>query len=636
MQRGFKHGALSLCVAIVAACLGTAASSGRAAPKITFNKQIAPIVYENCAPCHRPGESGPFSLLSYEDVKSHASQIADVTKRRFMPPWLPQPGYGSFLEERRLTDAQIQLIQEWVEQGALPGPSKHAPVPPKFSSEWQLGPPDLVVHVTKPYQLYADGPEVFWNFIIPVPITSTKWVRAIEVRPGNPRVFHHANVIIDRSGSARRHEQTPGAGFPGMDLTVEESTFDPDGHFLSWKPGSAPMTEPDGMAWRADPGMDLVLNTHLRPTGKIETVNPEIGIYFTDKPQSKFPMLIQLEHDGALSIKPGDHAFLDTDDFRVPLDVRVLAVYPHAHYLCKLMEGYATLPDGTRKWLVRIPDWDFNWQGVFHYKEPVFLPRGTVVHMRYHYDNSTDNERNPNHPPKLVTAGIRSTDEMGHLWLQVLPVEPGDQRAVLQEALTTERLAKYPDDFGANFNMGDLSLSKGDTDSAIRYFALAWKASPESVVAATELGVALFTASKISDAEVQFRKVLDMDPRYTDARYNLASAEAENGEWEAAANDFKQVVTERPDNEKARQHLGEVLYLWGDDLAKAGNYDQAQLRYRQALAYRPDDPELHTSLGMAFVQLGRLSDAQTQFEAAVRIDPKFQPAQKALATLHSR
>jgi Flp pilus assembly protein TadD len=382
--------------------------------------------------------------------------------------------------------------------------------------------------------------------------------------------------------------------------------------------------------------MDLVLNTHLRPTGKVETVNPEIGIYFTDKPQSKFPMLVQLEHDGALSIKPGDHDFLDTDDFRVPVDLRVLAVYPHAHYLCKLMEGYATLPDGTRKWLVRIPDWDFNWQGVFRYKEPVFLPRDTVVHMRYHYDNTTDNARNPNNPPKLVTAGIQSTDEMGHLWLQVLPVEPGDQRAALQEALTTQRLAKYPDDFGANFNMGDLSLSKGDTDSAIRYFALAWKASPESVVAATELGVALFTASKIPDAEMQFRKALEMDPGYTDARYNLASAEAENGEWEAAARDFKQVITERPDNSKAHEHLGEVLYLWGDGLAKAGKYDQAQLRYRQALAYRPDDPELHTSLGMAFVQLGRLADAETQFEAAVRIDPKFEPAQKALATLHGR
>jgi tetratricopeptide (TPR) repeat protein len=379
--------------------------------------------------------------------------------------------------------------------------------------------------------------------------------------------------------------------------------------------------------------MDLVLNVHLRPTGKVETVNPEIGIYFTDKPETKFPMLIQLEHDSSINVKPGDKDFLVTDEFHVPLDLNVLAVYPHAHYLCKLMEGYATLPDGTRKWLVRIPNWDFNWQGVFRYKQPVFLPRGTVVSMRYHYDNSTDNPRNPNNPPKLVQTGIQSTDEMGHLWLQVLPVKPGDQRAVLQQAFTEERLAKYPDDFGANFNMGDLSLSRGDTDAAIRYFALAWRAQPDSAVAANDLGVALFTAQRVPDAEVQFKKVLEIDPRYTDARYNLASAEAESGDWESAAAEFKQVLAERPDNEKAHKHLGEVFELWGDDLLKAARYDQAQLRYRQALAYRPDDAELHTSLGEAYLQLGHPSEARQQFEAAVKIDPTFQPAQKALATV---
>ncbi|MDQ2844648.1 MAG: hypothetical protein M3Y72_27105, partial [Acidobacteriota bacterium] len=339
-------------------------------PNVTFNRNIAPIIYKNCAPCHRPGESGPFSLLSYEDAKRHASQIADVTKRRFMPPWLPQPGYGEFADERRLTNNEIALIQKWAQTGAQLGPASAAPTPPKFSSEWQLGKPDVILHVTQPYQLSAGGSEVFWNFILPVPVTATRWVRAMEVRPGNPRVFHHANVVIDRSGSARRQEKIAGFGFPGMDLTVEENTFDPDGHFLSWKPGSSPVIEPDGMAWRAEPGMDLVLNVHLRPTGKPETVSPEIGLYFTDKPQTKFPMLVQLEHDGAIDIPPGDRNFVVSDDYRCPVNLKVLAIYPHAHYLAKLMEGYATLPDGTRKWLIRITDWDLNWQGVYRLREP--------------------------------------------------------------------------------------------------------------------------------------------------------------------------------------------------------------------------------------------------------------------------
>src|SRR5207302_2670564 len=198
-----------------------------------------------------------FSLLTYDDVKRHAHQIADVTNRHFMPPWPPDAGYGDFVEERRLTSTQIRLIQDWVKQGAPAGSPSGSPtlVPP--DPEWKLGQPDLVLNVQQPYQLSAEGPEVFWNFVIPVPLYSKRWVKAVEIRPGATRVFHHASLLVDRAGSARRNEKTPGAGFPGMDLTVDENTFDPDGVFLAWKPGSTPNIEPEGIAWHADPGMDV-------------------------------------------------------------------------------------------------------------------------------------------------------------------------------------------------------------------------------------------------------------------------------------------------------------------------------------------------------------------------------------------
>jgi Flp pilus assembly protein TadD len=611
-------------------CCLTFALPAIGAIPVTFNQHIAPIIYHNCSPCHRPGEAAPFSLLNYDDVRRHAAQIAAVTKRRYMPPWLPEPGHGDFAEERRLSDTQIQLIQDWVEQGEPLGPAARAPQPPNFRDEWQLGTPDLVLRVTQPYQLAADGQEIFWNFILPVPITTTRWVKAIEVRPGNPRVFHHANVILDRSRSSRRQERVPGAGFPGMDLAVEEETFDPDGHFLSWKPGSEPVVEPDGMAWRANPGMDLVLNVHLRPTGKPETVTPMIGLYFTSQPQRKFPMLVQLEHDGMIDIPPGAKDFLVSDDVRLPIDVNLLAVYPHAHYLGKLMEGYATLPGGTRKWIVRIPDWDLNWQGVYRLKEPLLLPKGTVVSMRYHYDNSPDNVRNPHSPPVEVKGGNQATDEMGHLWLQVLPAGEGDQRAQLQEALMGQRLEKYPDDFNANYNLGDALLNKGDAAGAIPYFQAAFRANPGSVVAATELGVALFTASKLAEAEEQFKAALAIAPGYTDARFDLASVEAARGRWQAAVNEFQQVLKERPDDSKTRQHLGEALYLWGDEFAKASDWEQALLRYRAALEYRPPDAELRTKAALMLARLGRLPEAQSELEAALKIDPNFQPAKQML------
>lgn len=606
-----------------------------AAP-VTFNQQIAPIVYKNCSPCHRPGEAAPFSLLSYDDAKQHAAQIAAATQRRYMPPWLPEKGHGEFAEERRLSDGEIALIQEWVKQGTPLGATARAPQPPKFSDEWQLGTPDLVLRVSQPYQLSADGSEVFWNFILPVPITMTRWVKAIEVRPGNARVFHHANVVIDRSRSSRRQERIPGAGYPGMDLNVEEETFDPDGHFLSWKPGSEPVVEPDGMAWRAEPGMDLVLNVHLRPNGKPETVAPMIGMYFTAQPQKKFPMLLQLEHDSIIDIPAGEKDFPVNDDVTLPLDVDVLAIYPHAHYLGKLMEGYATLPDGSRKPLIRIPDWDLNWQGVYRLKAPLRLPKGTVVSMRYHYDNSAENVRNPNSPPRHVRGGNQATDEMGHLWLQVLPVADGDRRAELQEGLMRQRLQKYPDDFNANFNLGDVLMNRGDAAGAIPYFEAACKANPASVVAATELGVALFGAGKLAEAEDQFKHALVLDQSYTDARFDLASVQAARMEWDAAATEFRRVLQQRPDDSKCRQHLGEALYLWGDDFAKAGDSAQALARYREAAEFLTPGAELHTKIALMLARMARLEEAQTELQTALKIDEAFVPARQMLTDVQRR
>jgi tetratricopeptide (TPR) repeat protein len=631
---GRNHG-IALRIVCPASCLVvlTLAGSVRASQRVEFYHDIAPIIYHNCSPCHRPGESAPFSLLSYEDVKRRAPLIAEVTAKRYMPPWLPQAGYGEFAEERRLTPAQIELFQQWIKAGAPAGVPTVASKPPKFADEWQLGTPDLILRVGQAYQLAADGPEVFWNFIMPVPITTTRWIRAMEVRPGNARVFHHANVIIDRAHSARRRETSPGAGFPGMDLRVEEETFDPDGHFLSWKPGSEPVVEPDGMAWRADPGMDLILNVHMKRSGKPETVSPLIGLYFTDKPQTRFPYLVQLEHDGAIDIPAENPDFLISDDFRTSMDLNVLAVYPHAHYLAKVMEAYATLPDGTRQWIIRIPEWDLNWQGVFRLRKPLFLPRGTVVSMRYHYDNTAQNVRNPNSPPKRVLGGNAATDEMSHFWLQVLPVAPGDHRAELEEDMMRGRLQKYPDDFTANYNLGDVLLNKGDAAAAVPHFTKAVQADPHNVVAASELGVALFSAARSAEAEEQLKKAIEIDRNYTDARFNLASVEASNGKFQAAAEDFAQVLKERPDDARAAQHLGEVMILWGDQLAKSGNDTDAVLRYRDALARRPNDKELLFRLGLALARLERLDESQQVFETLLRIDPDSSIAKQAIAAI---
>jgi tetratricopeptide (TPR) repeat protein/mono/diheme cytochrome c family protein len=621
---------------LVSAPAFAAEDQGAAASSVTYHGQIAPIVLQDCAPCHRPGESGPFSLLTYEDVKKRAAQIVKVTSSRFMPPWLPEPGYGQFKEERRLTDAQIKLFESWVKQGTPAGTPRKGADALRFDTGWIMGQPDLVLRSARPYTVPADAGETFWNFIMPVPISSTRWVRAIEIRPGNPRVFHHANVILDRSHAARRRETAPGSGFPGMDVVFEEATFEPDGQFLSWKPGSNPVVETDGMAWRADPGMDLILNVHLKPTGKEETVNPVIGVYFTDKPQTRFPMLVQLEHDRALDIPPGEKDFLVTDEYRAPMDLNVLAVYPHAHYLAKVVEGYAILPDGSKKWLIRIPDWDLNWQGVFRYKSPVFIPKDSVITMRIHYDNSAGNVRNPNNPAKRVTGGTDAASEMSHFWLQVLPVAEGDHRAELQESVSVQQLKKYPDDFTANFRMGDLLLTRDQAAQAIPYFQRAAESDPRSVLAATELGAALFAARRLPESADTLRHALAIDATYTDARFNLASVLASSGKFEEAVREFGQVLAAQPDNLKAKQHRAEALVLWGDQVAKAGDDNKAIALYREAMPDLASNPDVHIRLGMAYARRERLDESQAEFEAVLRIDPKSSIARQAIDAIVAR
>ncbi len=535
--------------------------SARAVEPPTFAHDIAPLVYEKCAQCHHPGAAAPFSLLTYQDVRKRATQIAAVTRRGFMPPWLPEPGYGDFAGEHRLTAGQIATIAAWASAGAPEGPVADIPPPPDFSGGWQLGKPDLVLEARSSVQLPASGRDIYWNVIFTPNLAVRRWVRAIEIRPGEPRVVHHANLLVDRAGSAHLRETSPGKGFPGMDLVIGRSPFDPDGNFLFWKPGGTPHVEPDGFAWRLDPGNQLVLNMHLQPSGKKEEVRPSLGLYFTDQPRTKFPLLVQLENDQALDIPAGTRDFAISDDFKLPLDADILAVYPHAHYLGKLLEAYATLPDSSRKWLIRIPTWDPNWQAVFYYREPVFLPKDSVIHMRYHYDNSSENPRNPNHPPKRVRSGNQATDEMGHLWLQILPRGAGDHRRELQEAVMRHRLEKNPNDAVAHMNLGAILLSRLDPQAAVTELRAAARLEPNQPEVHNMLGLGLATLNRNAEAIPQYQMALRFRPDYASARFNLATALAKSGRIEEAVANLRQILEANPDDAYAKQRLAELSGL---------------------------------------------------------------------------
>jgi Tfp pilus assembly protein PilF len=501
--------------------------------------------------------------------------------------------------------------------------------------DWQLGPPDLVIRASKPFALSADGPDAFWNFVLSPLVPNTRYVQAIEIRPGNARV-HHANLLVDRARSTRHQETVAGEGFPGMDLTIDTDTFDPDSHFLFWKLGGTPWVEPEGMAWRLDPGNDLVLNVHMQPSGRPEAVQPSLGLYFTEKAPAKRPMLVKLENDRALDIPPGVRDFLVSDDFQLPLDVDVLAVYPHAHYLGRLLEAYATLPDGSRLWLIRIPQWDVNWQAVYRYRKPLFLPKGTVVSMRYHYDNSAGNVRNPNSPPKRVVGGNQSTDEMGHLWLQVLVRGDGDQRPALQEALMRHRLAKYPDDVSAHLTLGTLLLGRNQSASAITHLREALRVMPEHPQALNNYGAALQAEGKIEQALQQFQHALRIQPEYLNARYNLANALLAQGKLQDAAASLRLVLAAAPEDRAARGQLRAALISIAGAAIAAREFSLAADNYRELVGLEPDNADFRNNFGIILVQTGDLTGAIDQFEAAVKANPSHQAARRNLEQVRAR
>jgi len=317
----------------------------------------------------------------------------------------------------------------------------------------------------------------------------------------------------------------------------------------------------------------------------------------------------------------------------------VLAIYPHAHYVGKIVEAWATLPDGSRRPLIRIPDWDINWQAVYEYRKPVSLPKGTKIAMRITYDNSASNPRNPNNPPKRVRAGNRSVDEMGHVWLQVVPKQAGrdgpghavreDPRLALQEAVMRRRLEKYPADFLAHYNLGALLQVRGKFDEAISCYQDALQVEPNSATARNSLAAALLMDDRIPDAITQLRATLREDPSYLNARYNLARALAASGDLNGAETEFTAFLKTKPDDAQAQAGLGAVYF-------KERKFADALPCFRSAARLDPANADVLANLGTVLAITGDLPAAAEAFEQALRINPEHAAARANLARVRAQ
>ena len=392
-----------------------AQTPSRSHSSVTYHGAVAAILYRECANCHRPGQVAPFSLLTYEDAKLHADQIDFAVEKKLMPPWHAAPNYGHFKNEQFLSDEERDLIKDWITAGMPQGDPSTGPRPPKFRDGWQLGTPDLILEMPQPFEVPADGPDIYQHFILPTGLLQDRLVAAIEFQPGAVEVVHHGGFFIDTEGNARKlDEADPSPGYSSLGVTG----FPSKGSLGSWGPGRMPSRLPAHMGRPLWKNSDVVMQIHYHPVGRPVKDVSRLAIYFAPPTAHQLVCEIMVANVD-LDIPAGANHHHHRAEYILPVDTTLLNNNPHMHLLGKAAKCYAILPDGNEVPLIHVPRYDFYWQTEYVYQEPIRLPAGTKLILDCWFDNSTGNPLNFNSPPKPVDWGDNSTDEMAICYFRV-------------------------------------------------------------------------------------------------------------------------------------------------------------------------------------------------------------------------
>lgn len=605
---------------------------GPAPAPVTFNKDVAPIVFANCVTCHRPGGDAPFSLLTYADAAVRADDIGQATLARHMPPWLPEPGDVPIVGVRRLSQTQIDTIQRWIKDGAIEGAAADLPPAPAVSAEWQLGAPDVVLTMPRAYVLHPGDHDVYRNLLLHGNVPADTSIRAVELRTnGSP--IHHALIRIARGATARERDGEGGQpGFSGMGSEVLE---DPEGQFLGWAPGRGPMVSPDGMPWTFERGTSLALELHMIPSDRPRSVQPSVALYFAKAPPERRPVMTVLASK-LIDIPAGDANYIVTDRYTLPVAADLIGLFPHAHYLGREMRVTATPPGASPRTLLHIKHWSFHWQQDYRFVTPVSLPRGTVIEMWYTYDNSAANAANPATPPVRVRLGSQSTDEMANLSLQWLTASPADTAALQLSFLEKQvlsniaygeaRIRERPDSLEDRLLLGGSYVKAGRFTEALLHLEAALALDPRSAVVHSQLGGAWFGLGRLPLAVQHFERAAKLAPRDDRARINLADALLKSGRTAAAEAAYRQAIAINNDAFMAHLKLADLLVT-------AGRIADAVPHFRRLVELRPNSPDTHSDLGGALVTLGQTTEAAQHLRRALEIDPNHSGARQNLAVL---
>ncbi|WP_310391136.1 T9SS type A sorting domain-containing protein [Hymenobacter sp.] len=404
--------------------------------QVTFSQHIAPLVYQHCTSCHRVGEVGPFPLTSYAEVASHGQTIKYVTGTRYMPPWKPDPSYRHYLDENTLSTTEIQQIKDWVDNGMPQGNPALAPPVPTYPAGSQLGTPDLVVSMPRAFTHQGNGQDLYRVFVLPVDLPTDRDVAAVEFRAGNKRIVHHAIIGLDTTQQAQALDAAdPGDGytqFGGFGFNPVEVNW------AGWVSGTQARFYPAGMGKKLYRRASLLLQLHYGPSASTQTDSSVINIFFARQPVRRYVRTVPAIAPPTLTngpfVIPAGQVTTFHSQVTIPIDLTLLSVLPHAHYLNKSWKIWAVTPGGDTIRGVKIDDWDFRWQGSYRFTNPQKIPAGSRLMADITYDNTAANPRNPNSPPQEMRWGESTLEEMLLAYFDVLPYQAGDEGIVLSTA----------------------------------------------------------------------------------------------------------------------------------------------------------------------------------------------------------
>ena len=409
--------------------------NAKATAKVTYYRDVLPILQNNCQQCHRPGEVGPFALMTYDQAVNWAGDLKEYTQSRKMPPWKPVEG-PAFHNERKMSDKDLEILAAWADGGTPEGDPKDAPKPREFVDGWQLGRPDLVLTVPEEMTIDAAGKDLFRCYVLPTNLTEDRYVVAVEVRPGNKRVLHHTLNYWDTTGEGRKLEQKAkdsakdddkdrGPGYSSqMGVGFRPTKANAVGGLAGWAPGQLGRELPEGTGYFLPKGADVIVQCHYHRTGRVEKDQTSIGLYFAKK-QAMTPFQGMIIPGRFLFIPPGDANYSVKGAIEMEEDCKLYSVMPHMHMLGREVKVTVTPPEGKSYSLVAIKDWDYNWQETYFLKEPIDLKKGTKIAVEAIYDNSAKNPNNPFNPPRIVTFGEQTTNEMLFIFLGATKDGPG-------------------------------------------------------------------------------------------------------------------------------------------------------------------------------------------------------------------